>query len=776
MMNEDNMTIPIPKLFDYIAEEYAKGNILTALQAVITSPAVEYDKFQEGGLFLRYFINFADACVFKTLAETKDTGEFLCNALASNPEARIKYKPFFDSLTNELKLLADLALVRYLEKLVAISDQLYLSPLSGKFILNRGWKTFRRENQDFAHLIALPRTTNSSSAQESIYEDCVAIPWQSFAYPFTVIEPTTPPHEGGVPVIFLQPIENFDYRAFLMPYSVWEVIYIFDTVSSFIQFFQFKEVIEFLLNPQATIYILALYPNEQFAVQNLPQGNLFPVTMIPHPVLNDALSLILDALKSCLSQTRDDLYKETSVGDLMYRIAKNYLLRNDAVRYGKSRYIALKATTDISNWLDPHKGLPPHHVNIGPLPVDYVSQKFEEFSLLRQPRLLSDYHGQKIRLAHVTAQLVDVGHAPTALLKNLITNADQEKFEISLIVTERLSKHPQEYPSPASHSLASSLVGLETIKFFSELGIKIQIINPNQTYEKIAVCTTESLKEQNIDIAVFHGPDIVNNLCGSMTDVPVRVLFEHGALPEDPCYDIAILSSVEACKIYYEKYKKMGIKCYPLEFSVDVTKNWEKVPYTKESLGFPTDSFIMTTISNHLNARLSVDMCLAIGTILQRCPKAYYAPMGRIDSQEKIRELIARFNVNDRVIFLGSQDYPSQMARSMELYLNEFPFGSGLGILDAMAAGCPVVSMYDENGPQQARYGGVYFGVDHVIKTNNVEDYIELACRLYNDPELYKEWSELAIKQYNKRSDVAAYVKHFESILLKNITYTKRKK
>ncbi len=102
----------------------------------------------------------------------------------------------------------------------------------------------------------------------------------------------------------------------------------------------------------------------------------------------------------------------------------------------------------------------------------------------------------------------------------------------------------------------------------------------------------------------------------------------------------------------------------------------------------------------------------------------------------------------------------------MHLYLNEFPFGSCLGILDAMAGGCPVVTMYDATGPQQARYGGNFFGIDKAITSGKKEDYIALACKLLQNSEMHKEWSQHSLKQYEQFADVKTYVKKFERIIL----------
>jgi predicted O-linked N-acetylglucosamine transferase (SPINDLY family) len=176
----------------------------------------------------------------------------------------------------------------------------------------------------------------------------------------------------------------------------------------------------------------------------------------------------------------------------------------------------------------------------------------------------------------------------------------------------------------------------------------------------------------------------------------------------------------------------------------------------------------MTTISNLLGVRLGSEMCRAIGAILQLVPKAFYAPIGKVSDEDKKRLLktFEDLGVADRVKFLGPHINPSQIARCMKLYLNEFPFGSCFGMLDAMASGCVVVSMHDPNGPAQARYGAEFMGSDRVIAAGHDKDYIALAVSLLTDPNLYQEWSDHTLKQYALHADEVQYVKKFEEILL----------
>lgn len=44
-------------------------------------------------------------------------------------------------------------------------------------------------------------------------------------------------------------------------------------------------------------------------------------------------------------------------------------------------------------------------------------------------------------------------------------------------------------------------------------------------------------------------------------------------------------------------------------------------------------------------------------------------------------------------------------------------------------------------------------------------DYVELACQLMSNPEMYRSWSEHAKAQYEKHADEKGYVRAFGAIL-----------
>ncbi len=747
-------------LFDQFIQNYTKGDFLRALQGLILSPQIKYDTLQShDNQWLHFLINYADACVFKGASDFSKASQVLLEILNQSFDSHPQLRLFVEQLSEEYQLFEELlktskefSFLTELDIYTSALPDIYQSFIQQKARVCQGWQQFQ---------LARPSLAQWIEGKNGVWKQ----PWHPFAYaqPLTIRELNP---QGEIPLIFLEPLESVDYADFLQPYCQQECLWVIETAAHFFHLLQFSELQTFWQNPAIGIYILELYPQTQFALQNWHWQTLKtfrPVLMTSRSDFERIIPLFEVALKRCLTQPLVDFENETLVANWLYKISKNFIYNREAERYGKSRCIACSLERSAKNWLDPHKGAIPLQADVGPLIVDYFKEEIKKMSHLRQARSFAS--NSRLRVAHVVPQIVDGGHAPTRLLKTLCQFANLDCYDVSVISTEFLIEHQLEYPLAPFLSFPSDLRGKETIQFLKERGISAWINPEVTTFVKSAHAIQQILKALKIDIAVFHGPDEVNILCASMADVPMRVFFDHGTLPSHACFDLAILSTQEGQIQNQERFKHTGMKSQFLHFCVDVKQGWKEKPYTRDEIGLPADCFILTTISNHLDTRLTLTVCQAIGEILQRCPQAVYAPMGKVLHPERLRTFFKPYGVNDRVIFLGPCENPSQYARSMDLYLNEFPIGSGLALLDAMAAGCPIVSMYDEQGNQAARYGGTYFGIDHVIKTGLKKEYVELACRLIQEPLFYQKWSQHALKQYEKYADVRQYVENFEKLL-----------
>lgn len=748
--------------FHNFFETWEKGGLLSAFQELLASPEVTWDN-----------VPFSEETeAFKVLENYVDASLFFPAAYLIPPNLRLQYELKRQQLEFTFPkamtcLIYEANLIHFLNRTAEDSPhedltlrfqkQTIHTPLAysdniwKKNLLLQGLNRFEKQKYALSKLIQHPHYL-------------LTAPWHLIRYKSPIL-PNFHYKEEIIPLLFLEPYD-INFTEFLSPLNGKATIFIFETTAAFFQMLQFQELMKSLSDPAHLIYILELYPNEQLKIQKwIPPSNIsfHPVLLCKKPVIEEAMPLLTAALQQCLTQTDQELSQETPNANWLYHISKRILFKSAQLRLGKSRSLALIESWSGKEWVNPHKGNPPAGKPLGPEPYDFFHQQLAQLAKTRTVRPITAKN--KIKLAHVVPQVVDGGHAPSRLLKILFDHANRERFELVLISTERMTQHFSDYPLSLYISEHSSKRGANFLNHLKDISVYLTYVG--LTYEQTAKFVNETLSVNEVDIVVFHGPDIINTLSAQMTDVPLRILFEHGTPPLYPGFDSIILSSEEAVNIYAETLNKIGSKAYVLPFAIDVRASWIEPTLKKTDLGVPEDSFIMTTISHYLNARLGTVMCQAIGEILQRNPNTYYMPIGPIDpsEEERIRKIIQIYGVNDRIRFLDTQPNPSQLARSMELYLNEFPFGSCLGILDAMASGTPVISMYDEKGPQQSRYGGVYFGVDKVITSGKIEDYVTLACLLIQDKQLYSEWSKHALKQYEKHADVKAYVKDFEKIL-----------
>lgn len=758
-------------LFNLFVEKYEAGLWTEAMQVLLPNPNLQYDSLSAENKFLPYLVNFADACVFRNGYAFNHASRAIHILLDTSKMLKLVYAAFiqvllqddlihrlltrepftikeFQTLPDQMKQFFILLKNGYLANEEKIKEcrnylpQRYRELFAKKLEVFKGWELLNKQRPEFCTIL---------DGKHWLFH----IPWIPYAYP---LEPNQIEHvdPNKIPLIFYEPLQRCDHEVFFKPFRGKEMILAIETLAHLFQMLQFPAMHALLQDPKTFIYVMEFYPEDQFRAQGFPFGHAkeiqpFFMSARPH----------LEAFVPALSAGFQPFFMDAKKGEGLYDIAKKVLFNILAERYGKSRCIPLNVETGLQSWnRDTQRSGSKKGFDLNLPKIDYLAELIEEKKSKRQSRPFNPT--QKIRLTHVVPQIVDGGHAPTKLLKVLCENGDTTLFDISIISTERMIDHIMNYP-PANYVSTSSLLrGTQTIKALNQLGIPVWIDEASSTFESTIDNVGMTLSKLKTDIVVFHGPDEINQLVSASCDVPFKIFFEHGTPPSHGCFDFLILGTEEAYTQNQSRFQQMGMESCYLPFAIDLRKDWKEELVSRKELGLPEEAFVMTTISSHLETRVTPEMKEAIVKILQRCPQAYYAPMGKINDPDQFLTLFKKYEITDKVKILGNVKNPSHYARSMNLYLNEFPFGSCLGMLDAMAAGCPVVSMYEETGPQQGRYAGTFMGLDHVIKNGRVQDYIDLTCQLIQNKDMYNEWSTYTLQQYEKRVDVKQYVRDIE--------------
>jgi hypothetical protein len=416
-------------------------------------------------------------------------------------------------------------------------------------------------------------------------------------------------------------------------------------------------------------------------------------------------------------------------------------------------------------WNDAHKSSFYHASKSSLSLPDYLGEVLQGIKAAKNRKKRSTQ--KPLRIAHLVSQIIDYGHAPTKSLKTLIENVDQERFHTSIFSTEVHRFCAAEYPYHPFYSPPSQDRAPGFLAECQQSGIRVDLQSGTKGYLETTEYLKNELEKAEIDIALFHGNDMLFVLLAKCCDIPVKAFLDYGSLSYYPGFNLLFVSTEQTKKEYSDACKEFDGEIAVVPMVVDVKASWERRPYSKSHFGVDEDAKIMTTVSNHLDDRVSEEMCWAISEILRRCPQSYYMPIGNVKNKMRFFSFFKKRGVANRVRLLGLHPAPSHLSRSMDLYLNEFPFGGGFSLLDAMAAGCPVVTMYDEKGPIQGRVGGIYFSKERAIQSCSTEEYVEQAVALLEDPKLHSEWSAFALKRYKEQVNPKEYVRTIEDRLIK---------
>lgn len=369
------------------------------------------------------------------------------------------------------------------------------------------------------------------------------------------------------------------------------------------------------------------------------------------------------------------------------------------------------------------------------------------------------------RVVYIVSHLADQKHPPSNLLRLFAQYYNKDLFDVALLTTEVDSLNPTLYPCQqrvALHSLDSASSTLALLKKHY-IAYKVEDAAVGH-YERV-LSTLNSLKKIDPDIVVFQEASPLHQLLSYYIQIDPSfnastVLFESSDFSARKGFDHWISALEDLPKHSYG-----SMQVHPLPLHIDSRKQWKRQFPQKTSLGLPETARIATTTSNSLYSRLTPSFCQAVSSILQQTPDLYYVPIGHFtpkdESHVSLKDLFDP-SIRDRVIPADHLDDPSDWMRCMDLYLNEFPIGGYMGIIDAMASGLPVVTQYDPKGPVQSRYGGYFAGIENSCKTQ--EEYINRAITLLNDPMKYYIASQRSYQEYETRSSPELYLNRLQRL------------
>jgi glycosyltransferase involved in cell wall biosynthesis len=494
--------------------------------------------------------------------------------------------------------------------------------------------------------------------------------------------------------------------------------------------------------------------SKQLKDMNLP----FPVKFIGGDLLSKESEVVYQKMLSSYFS----LTKRRFLGSQLYFIflKESFLQRN--LWLGKESTKALEVVWKAKLWNDEELGY-------------FCTSSFLDKKKSKKEEEALSFKDKKKNPPYVVAHVVNVikndCYAPTKRLKTTLESYDSNLFDPIVISLDVNLKQRHEYYSCffSAANLPKS-VNAKNLQTASKK-VPLFVMEENMTFEKKACNALNTILEQDVDIVVFHDTSCVTSLLMTKVSHIPRVFVEHGMLPESLDYDALVLSHLEDLEVYQSMNKDFGDICFSNR-PVILKQDKQGSSLSKQDLGFLDDDFLLVTVSNSLEARMSHQMCEAVSEILEKNTKAQYLLVGECFNYKKIRERFKK-DVRERIHFLGRLSKVIPVLKACSLYLNEFPVGGGFVALEAIEAGLPVVSMWDRNGPLNAREAANYFGKSRGICSVKIQDYIDLVLKLMNCPSKYQEWLEYTQKRALDLQDTGIFIKNFQNILLKLLSYVR---
>lgn len=184
-------------------------------------------------------------------------------------------------------------------------------------------------------------------------------------------------------------------------------------------------------------------------------------------------------------------------------------------------------------------------------------------------------------------------------------------------------------------------------------------------------------------------------------------------------------------------------------------------PPARQALGLPADKVIIGSIANFYPTKDLVTMVRAVGIISQQQPDIHFALIGDGIERHALEAEIKRLELVDRVTLCGQHPQPGRYLSAFDVYVcssvkEGFPFS----ILEAMAAGLPVVSTNVGGIPEMITNGGT--GV--LVEPKNPPALADAITSLLSDKNRADRLGRQAQQEVREKFSLERMVKETEKV------------
>ncbi len=301
----------------------------------------------------------------------------------------------------------------------------------------------------------------------------------------------------------------------------------------------------------------------------------------------------------------------------------------------------------------------------------------------------------------------------------------------------------------------------QTVKLINKLHPDVVVTFPNYALVKILFAglftnykfTKVAIVNNHLEKIAFNNH---NYLAGKIIHSLVRFCLKH--------YDRVVFISLDLKNYYVNKYALKVQKSVVIEHSVN---NHEVVSRMKEKL-MPFEKKIFT--KNILNifavGRLDsqkdfITVVRSFAKVLNKIKKVQLYIIGDGEEKQKIKHTVSKLKLDSNVLFLGWKANIYKYLKHADLFVFSSKYeGFAMVIVEAMAAGIPVVTTNTPFGPREITANGKY-GI--LVPIRNSEKMAEAIIKLSKSKILRNKYKNLGLKRA-KKYDSKIMVNKFETL------------
>jgi glycosyltransferase involved in cell wall biosynthesis len=256
----------------------------------------------------------------------------------------------------------------------------------------------------------------------------------------------------------------------------------------------------------------------------------------------------------------------------------------------------------------------------------------------------------------------------------------------------------------------------------------------------------ERIEADGLDLLVVHasGVELVTCLVAALRPARILVNVNHASEMPLPVFD----GVVHMFRNGLERTVLPGIPSVVIPPASDCADPGPSAPHvSRDSIGLPQGATVSGTFGNLYKVQTAA-YTESLVSVLRRHPGHHHIIAGGGD-EARVRATFEAAGVGARVHLLGRRtDIPS-LLRLLDFYLASHPYPGALSEIEAMAAGCPVISVRDD---PKSHYnsGAEVVGIEEcIVLPGDVGSLVALATRYLEDPAFRAEAAGRLRQRYN---------------------------